>query len=127
TTRLRLEQLEDRLVPSTFTVNTLADTADAGPTVTSLRGAITAANSQPGDDVINFSVTGTINLTGALPDLSSNIQIQGPGAASLNVHRDTGGDYRIFTVEGGQTVVLDGLTISNGSTDVYGGGISNNR
>ena len=60
-TRLRLEQLEDRLVPSTFTVNTLADTVDSDPAVTSLREAITAANSQAGDDTINFSVTGTID------------------------------------------------------------------
>src|SRR5207245_6478552 len=50
-------------------------------------------------------------------------QIQGPGAASLTVRRDTGGDYRIFTVVGGPTVVLYGLTISNGfERDGYGGG-----
>ena len=76
---LRLEMLEDRCVLATFLVNTLADTLDADPAVTSLRKAITDANSQAGDDIINFSVTGTINLTGALPDLSSNIQILGPG------------------------------------------------
>ncbi len=122
----RMERLEDRVVPATFTVNTLADTVDVNSAVTSLRDAITAANSQAGDDIINFSVTGTINLTGALPDLSSNIQIQGPGAASLTVRRDTGGDYRIFTVVGGPTVVLDGLTISNGfAPGDYGGGIDN--
>ena len=124
TLKLRVEQLEDRLVPATFTVNTLADTVDADPAVTSLREAITAANSQPGDDTIHFSVTGTINLTGALPDLSSNIEMQGPGAASLTVRRDTGGNYCIFTVWGGTTVVLDGLTISNGYAE-YGGGIAN--
>jgi CSLREA domain-containing protein len=126
TSRLRFEQLEGRLVLSTFTVNTLADTVDADPAVTSLRDAITNANSQGGDNNINFSVTGTINLTGALPDLSSNIQIQGPGAASLTVRRDTGGDYRIFTVAGGSTIVLDGLTISNGfDPNDLGGGIDN--
>src|SRR5205807_8471283 len=110
------------LVPATFTVNILADTVDINPAVTSLREAITAANSQAGDDSINFSVTGTINLTGGLPDLSSNIQILGPGAASLTVRRDTGGDYRIFTVAGGPTVIFDGLTISNGyaSADIIG-------
>ena len=110
-----------------ITVNTRADTVDDDG-VTSLREAITAANNQAGDDIINFSVTGTINLTGALPDLSSNIQIHGPGAASLTVRRNTGGDYSIFTVVGGPTVVLDGLTISNGSGTnggLYGGGIFN--
>src|SRR4051794_34538736 len=94
---LRLETLEDRCVPATFTVTTLADTVDANPAVTSLREAITAANSQAGDDSINFSVTGTVNLTAVLPELASNIQILGPGFASLTVRRDTGGDYRIFT------------------------------
>jgi CSLREA domain-containing protein len=124
TSRPRLEQLESRFVLSTFTVNTLADTVDADPAVTSLRDAITDANNEPGDNIINFSVTGTINLTSPLPDLSSNIQIQGPDAANLTVRRDTGGAYRIFTVAGGSTVVLDGLTIANGYAD-FGGGIAN--
>jgi uncharacterized delta-60 repeat protein/CSLREA domain-containing protein len=127
TTSPGIEMLEDRLVPATFTVNTLGDTVDDNPAVTSLREAITAANSQAGDDIINFGVTGTINLTGALPDLASNIQIHGPGAASLTVRRDTGGDYRIFTIAGGTIVGIDGLTISNGfEPSGYGGGIYNN-
>jgi len=119
--RLSVEALEDRLVPATLTVNTLADTVDANPSVTSLREAITVANSKGGADIINFSVTGTINLTGVLPDLTSNIQIQGPGSASLSVRRDTGGYYRIFTIVGGPTVVFDGLTISNGISEAGGG------
>src|SRR4051794_40946036 len=79
TSLLRLEALEDRCVPATFMVNTLTDTVDADPAVTSLREAITDADGQAGDDIITFNVTGTINLTGALPVLSSNIQILGPG------------------------------------------------
>ena len=75
----RLEGLEDRCLLATFLVNTLADTLDADQAVTSLREAITAANSQAGDDIIQFSVTGTINLTGALPDLGTPIRIQAPG------------------------------------------------
>src|SRR5262245_66523186 len=73
-----LEALEDRTVPSTFTVGNLAD---SGPG--SLRQAILDANALPGDDTINFSVTGIIQLAGALPSLSSNIDIQGPGASDL--------------------------------------------
>jgi hypothetical protein len=49
-TVLRLEALEDRAVPSTFTVLNLAD---SGPG--SLRAAITVANSSPGADTINFA------------------------------------------------------------------------
>src|SRR5262245_48070680 len=72
--RPAVEALEGRLAPATFTVSRLADDALAG----SLRWAISQANAAPGDDTINFSVTGTINLGGALPDLSSNLAIQGP-------------------------------------------------
>jgi uncharacterized delta-60 repeat protein len=122
------EVLTDRLLLTTFTVNTLADTLVTNPAVTSLRDAITAADNQAGNAIINFSVAGTIDLVGVLPDLSGNIQILGPGAGNLAVRRDTGGDYRIFKIAGGSTVVLDGLTISNGSeTGIanYGGGIYN--
>jgi CSLREA domain-containing protein len=64
TARPGIEMLEARLVPATFTVNTLADTVDAYPgPIMSLRDAITAANNQASDDVMNFSVNGTINLT----------------------------------------------------------------
>jgi hypothetical protein len=93
-------------------VTTLADSG-AG----SLRQAILDANATPGDDTITFEVTGTISLDSALPNLSSNIDIQGPGADLLTVRRNTGGYYRIFTVATGSNVALGGLTISNG----YGG------
>jgi len=123
--RPRVEVLEAREVPATFTVNTLADENDGiNVNNVSLREAIAAANDQAGKDTIQFSVTGTINLTGALPDLSSNIDITGPGANQLTVRRDTGGDYAIFTVGGGATVGISGLTVSGGSA-TYGGGISN--
>src|SRR3954453_14052478 len=42
----RLEVLEDRTVPSTFTVTNLADSGGG-----SLRAAITAANTNPGADL----------------------------------------------------------------------------
>src|SRR5262245_6283633 len=67
---------------TTFTVNSLADTPDAAPGntvcadangVCTLRAAIEEANSLSGDDTINFSLTGIINLTGALPVISSNV------------------------------------------------------
>lgn len=111
--RLFLEPLEDRSLLATFTV---VNTNDSG--AGSLRDAIVSANNQTDNDIIDFSpgVTGIIKLASALPDLSSNIQIQGPGANKLTVRRDTGGDYRILTVVGGPTVVvgIDGLTLSNG-------------
>src|SRR5215208_5929771 len=91
-----------------------------------LRAAIQEANVTAGNDTIDIGITGTVNLTGVLPDLSSNIAIKGPGADKFTVRRDTGGDYRIFTVTGGSVVSISGMTISNGKvTDNLGGGILN--
>ena len=48
----------------------------------------------PGADTITFAVTGTINLAAPLPALSTNIEVQGPGAQLLTVRRDSGGKRR---------------------------------
>jgi hypothetical protein len=127
-TRLSVEALEDRNLPSTYTVDHLADDLGGSGLNGSLRYCITRAAD---GDSIQFGVTGTINLTGALPSLNHNINIEGPGADQLTVRRDTGGNYRIFTVASGATVVLSGLTIANGlialqTYDTFsGGGIYN--
>jgi hypothetical protein len=113
----RLEALEDRTVLTTFPVTTLAD-AGAG----SLRQAILDANATPGDDTITFEVTGTISLVSALPNLSSNIDIQGPGARSLTVSA-SGGPYSVLAITSGATVILSGLTLSNaGATGLVNNG-----
>jgi trimeric autotransporter adhesin len=70
------EQLEDRSVLSTLTVVNLNDHG-AG----SLRQAIMDADNAAGADVINFNVAGTIQLTsGALPDITGNVDINGTTA-----------------------------------------------
>lgn len=122
--RLACEQLEDRTVPSTVT--TLLDVVDPNDGVLSLREAVQAANATAGADIIDFApgLAGNINLAGALPDLSTNIDIQGPGADLLTVRRNTGGSYRIFTVVSGATVALRDLSISDGFAQ-HGGGIFN--
>lgn len=116
-------QLHRAQAAATFTVNSLADTSDAAPGdgacanaggQCTLRAAIEEANALGGDDTINFSVTGTINLTGALPSLT-NITINGPGSGLLTVRRDTGGNYRIFNING-FIVNISGLTVTNGRT-----------
>jgi CSLREA domain-containing protein len=122
-----LPLLSSSLMPnasaSNFTVNSLADTPDAllndglcadASGVCTLRAAIQEANANPAADVIGFSVNGTINLTGALPDLSTNVTINGPGASQLTVRRDTGVEYRIFRVGAGVTAGINDLTVSNG-------------
>jgi hypothetical protein len=123
---LAVEVLEDRALLSTFVVDRLTDTGAGSGLTGDLRYCIT--NAANGDHVtFADGVTGTINLTGALPALSHSIDIEGPGAASLTVRRDTGGFYRIFTVDSGATVTLSGLTITNGNLYVTNGaGIYNN-
>src|ERR1043166_1940152 len=67
-----------------FTVNSTGDGSDSKPSDggcddgagnCTLRAAIQQANATPGADTINFSVTGTINLTGALPVLSTDMKL----------------------------------------------------
>jgi hypothetical protein len=111
--------LEDRTVPSTFTVMNIAD---SGPG--SLRQAVLDANAQPGIDVINFvsGLQGTITLTSGPLDITDDLMVAGPGADGLTVNGN--GTSRVFQIESGVTAVLDGLTVAGGQA-VDGGGIYN--
>ncbi|HEV3203020.1 MAG TPA: right-handed parallel beta-helix repeat-containing protein, partial [Gemmataceae bacterium] len=119
--RPRLEILEDRTLLSVCTVDRLTDTGEGKGDMGDLRYCIT--NAADGD-TITFGVTGTINLTGVLPDLTHNISIEGPGSDLMTVRRNTGGNYRIFTVATGVTASITGLTITNGNG--IGGGVWSN-
>ena len=99
-----------------------------------LREAIVAANALAGDNTITFAngVTGIIQLTSALANLSTNITVQGPGANLLTVRNSNNGSYRIFTISNGTSVgpvvSISGLTIANGNAfGPGGGGILNDR
>jgi hypothetical protein len=118
----RLDVLEDRTLPSTFTVTNLLDAGDG-----SLRQAVIDVNRVSEESVILFDVTGTIELASPLPDLATNLNIEGPGANQLAVQRSTADgtpDFSIFTISSTATVVLSGLTIADGSATL-GGGIFN--
>jgi len=104
-----VERLEDRTVPSTFTVQNLND---SGPG--SLRAAITAANAYPNADEIEFAngLTGTITLSSQL-SITEDLTIDGPGASDITV--SGAGATRVFSVSGGTTdVTLADLTIADG-------------
>jgi hypothetical protein len=104
---------------------------DSGPG--SLRAAITAANAEPGSDVIAFApnVRGAISVRSALPPLRGVLEIRGPGAEGLTVQRSFARGtpaFRVFTVARGSAVTISGLTISNGRAGgrlPRGGGIDN--
>lgn len=136
TTRLCLEQLEDRVVPSTFTVNVLADTHAISPTTSaldrkghvSLRSAIESAARLGGNQTIQFdpmvfATAQTIRLPLGLLDVKGGaaITIEGPQAgvtvSGLGLHR-------VFRIQTGATGVFVGLTIRAGVAR-FGGGIFN--
>jgi len=86
----------------------------AGPG--SLRAAIEAANSNPGPDTIGIGTSGTIDLEEALPTISDDVTIRGPGANLLTVRRKSG-EFRIFKIESlacCPEVTISGITIANG-------------
>jgi hypothetical protein len=117
-----VELLEGRIVLSTITV---MNTNDSGPG--SFRAAITQADMDTTQDTIGFApaVTGTITLLSALPDLTGNTILSGPGASAMTVARSTASGtpgFGIFSVDKGAQVTISGLTITGGSTGVDGGG-----
>src|SRR5206468_9895289 len=101
---------------------TVTNTNDSG--AGSLRQALADAND---GDTITFAVTGIIGLTSGELVINRNITISGPGANLLAVSRAANAaPFRIFHVMLGHTVIIEGLTISNGSVlNTFGGGIYN--
>ena len=68
--------LEDRRLLSTIYVTSLKNSGSG-----TLRAAIQAANAQPGPDTIDFSVAGTIKVSGsALPKITDTVYIDGTSA-----------------------------------------------
>jgi hypothetical protein len=119
--RPRLESLDARDVPSTFTVtNSLYDGSPG-----SLRWAVGQANANAGDDTITFDATAfqtpqTITLAEGELQITENLTIQGPGAGVLTISGGglSGRIYgsRVFEIDGAATAVnLSGLSITGGT------------
>src|SRR6516162_7360588 len=85
-----LEALEDRLLPSTYVVNTTQDLPNQVGNTLSLRAAITLANQHPGSNVITFSLgsgTQVFTLLSDLPAVTHPLFINGlsdPGSIVLD-------------------------------------------
>src|SRR5262245_47305686 len=114
---------------NTITVNDISDPSTGNCT---LHDAITAANTNAavngcaagsaiGTDLIDFTLPdpSKITLAGGLPPIDTNIDIQGPGSASLTV---SGNDmFRPFTYTLGSTTgSISGMTITQGFTAAGG-------
>jgi uncharacterized repeat protein (TIGR01451 family) len=92
-------------------VNTLDDPSTPRPGAMTLRRAITQANSDPGRDIIDFAVHGTISLQSTLPALTDAVTIAGPGANLLDIRAQ---GNRIFDVKPNVMAVVSGLELSDG-------------
>jgi len=92
----------------------VTNNADNGPG--SLRQAIIDA-CDGGAITFAVSVTSPITLTTADLVIDKNLTIAGPGANLLTVERSSVGgtpQFRIFTINAGNTVTISGLTTTNG-------------
>ena len=116
---------------SVIVVNSLADTS--GGAECTLRDAIIAANSNApsggcpagnaGLDSIAFTVTGTITLSGVLPNLTEDLSMDGGGHITI----DGAGSFRNGpTVPAGVTLNVNNLAFSHGNfSSGFGGSIGN--
>ncbi|MCI0742561.1 MAG: hypothetical protein L0Y72_26305 [Gemmataceae bacterium] len=133
TTRLGVEQLEDRCVPATFLVNNPADVIDPNDGVLTLREAVAQANAMPGFDIIKFdmaalpdepfSTQAFIRLGGTQLSIADDLTIEGPGRDELRLSGE--GLSRVFEVMPGVEFTVSDLTIASGQVAGDGGAILN--
>ncbi|MEZ0395827.1 MAG: sortase [Anaerolineales bacterium] len=115
-----------------YTVNSLADNNTAGDGFCTLREAIESTNNagngdcganSNANDIITFSVSGTITLGSTLPAIVSGagmLTIDGGGNITISGNNSV----QVMRVNSGANLTLQNLTIANGSATL-GGGIYN--
>jgi hypothetical protein len=124
---LLLFMLGALLNDSSAALFTVSNTNDAG--AGSLRQALTSANADNSatngsPHIINATLTGTITLASALPDLANHMVITGPIGGGLII--DGASTYRIFVVAATYSVTLNTLTLQHGAPGAaFGGAIQN--
>ncbi len=112
-TTLKLISLEDRTVPATWDVTSLAASGSG-----SLQAAITSAST---GDTINIETKGTIEL-GSVLTIGKNLTINGLGASQDTINGQ--GITQIFNVSTANTALtLNGLTLTGGRSANNGGAI----
>ena len=105
---------------ATLTVDSTADDDGAG---TTLREAILAANANPGLDTVVLPA-GTFNLDGLKGHLGvvDDLIITGAGAAQTIISGDLVNPSRIFFLDTGTNLTIEGVTIEKGSTQFNNAG-----
>ena len=95
------------VTPTVFNLN------DSG--AGSLRQAILDANTAGGSQIISFAtgLSGVINLASALPSLTANITIQGPGSGALTINGTGSGSA--LTINAGVIAQIQNLTLTGGA------------
>jgi CSLREA domain-containing protein len=130
--RLRVEALEGREVPATFTVTTFADVVDPADGRLSLREAVSAANATPGPDTIRLRAgVYTVTRPGAEDqnasgdfDVTDSLTVTGVGPLRtvISGNRVDG----LFDLFGRISVTFNSLTLRNGNgIATLGGGAVN--
>jgi hypothetical protein len=125
---------------NTYTVTTTGDNSGSVPTpactgsggsysCSTLRDAITAANSDSNNDTITFAsgLNGTITIAGSpLPAISHSggLTIEGPGAGTLTVSGNN--TFDVFLDSAGGAVTISGLTVTDGNSGSAPGGAIEN-
>ena len=94
---------------TTFSVTTTSD-AGAG----SFRQALTDANAAAGDDIIDFTVSGNITLSSALPQITDNLVINGH-ASGNRVQKIGGLSHRILDISNSAIVTINKLSLFGGT------------
>jgi hypothetical protein len=115
--RLMLQVLEERAVPTAFTVTSTADSG-AG----TLRAAIIAADADVNTPhtIDMTGITGTITLATSLPQITKDMTITGPGASGLTLNvNNQGQGFNQGTANFG----VSGFTITGASNAGSGGAI----
>lgn len=125
---------------TTITVNSNSDSANNADGLCTLREAISAANSNTasgavagecaagssdGSDTIDLTgLTGSITLTSVLPDISSDMSLNGPGTSTLTIQRSIS-TFSIFTVSSSATATISGFAIQGGAPNSSNAGVVN--
>lgn len=95
-----------------YNVSSLANTGTG-----TLRQAITNANSTAGTHTINFTISGTVNLTSALPNINRSMTFNAH-ASGNTINRSSTSSFRLLTINSGQTVEVNGFNFTNGATAI---------